>query len=230
MTPLAVLSRSTTIRTTMNTTLNNNQYIPVRSDDSHSFGICRLTTLGASDATIQIIVTVSISILPSYRHTLIARLLFPHHFLFYLISFLYLSKYYRLRATSIRDSLFCVDTISDSFLFQYILLIFRFYTDLHLAINYTPDNFLQINFSLVFPQFGFITRLLFMCFVHPRAMPDFATLHPLQPTPTVPFNYQSTDTFDTIFLNLLDDMLSSISTAYMRKILFDKRNPFFHSN
>ena len=90
MIPSAVLSGSTTTRTTMKTTLNNNQSVPVRSGDSHSFGICRLTTLGASDATIQIILPVSISILPSYRHTLIARLLFHHHLLFYLTSFLYL--------------------------------------------------------------------------------------------------------------------------------------------
>ena len=103
----------------------------------------------------------------SYRKTLIARLLLHHHFLLYFIFFLYLSKYYHLRAKSIRDSLFCVDTISAHSLFRYILLIFRFYIDLHLAVNYTPDNLIQINFSLVFPQFGFITRLLFTCFVSP---------------------------------------------------------------
>ena len=66
-------------------------------------------------------------------------------------------KYYRLHATSIRDSLLCVDSISASSLFQYFLLIFRFYIDPRLAVNYIPDNLPQINFSLVVPQFGFIT-------------------------------------------------------------------------
>ena len=98
----------------------------------------------------------------------LTHLLFYHHFLFYLISFLSLSKHYRLRASSIGDSLFCVDTISASFLFLYIFLIFHFYIDPHLAVNYTPDNLLQINFFLVFIQFGFITRLLFMYFINPR--------------------------------------------------------------
>ena len=53
-------------------------------------------------------------------------------------------------------------------------------------------------------------------------MSDLSTLRPLLPTPTVPFNSQSTDTFDTIFLNLLDEILFSISIAYMRKLLSDK--------
>ena len=115
MTPTSVLSDSTTTRHTMNTASHNNQSIFSRSDDLHNFAVYQLTTLAASAVTIHTLVPfLLVPPPPLYRKNLIAKLLFHHHPLFCLVSFLYLSKYYCLRATSIRDSFFCVDKISAS--------------------------------------------------------------------------------------------------------------------
>ena len=79
MTPTAVLSKSTTTHTAMNTASNNNQSISARSTDQHGFGVYQLTAVGASDATIRTLVPVSISNLPQ-RKAFIAKL-FSHQIL-----------------------------------------------------------------------------------------------------------------------------------------------------
>ena len=61
MTPSAVISKSSTTRTVMTTALNNNQSVPARSTDQHGFGVYQLTTVGASEATIRTLISVSIS-------------------------------------------------------------------------------------------------------------------------------------------------------------------------
>ena len=135
----------------------------------------------------------------------LTHLLFHHHFLFYLTSFLYLpfTCYIDPRLIILRR--YNIGFLPFPISLPYFLLL-HWSPPCHC---YTPNNLLQINFSLVFPQFGVITRLLFMWFVHPRL---------------ILFNSQPTGTFDTTFLNLLDDMLSSISTSYMRKLLLDIYN------
>ena len=75
MTPTAVLSKSTTTHTAMNTASNNNQSISARSTDQHSYEVYQLTAVGASDVTIRTLVPVSISALP-YRIALIAKFFF----------------------------------------------------------------------------------------------------------------------------------------------------------
>ena len=111
-----------------------------------------------------------------------------------------------------------------SYLFFAFILIFT------LPLTTPPITLFKSTFlwsslnSVLSPDYCLRASLVHDSFFSVDAMSYFSTVHPLQNTPTVLFNYQSTDTFDTIFLNLLDGILSSISTAYMRTLLFDKRN------
>ena len=75
MKPSAVLSESTTTRTAMNTTLNNNKSILARSNDQHGFGVYQRTAIDASKETIRTLLPVP-TCAPPYRNALIAKLFF----------------------------------------------------------------------------------------------------------------------------------------------------------
>ena len=76
MSPTAVLNKSPTTHTKMNTTMINNQSTSIPSTNSHGFGFYQLTTVGASDETILTLVPVPINP-PLYWKALVAMFFFP---------------------------------------------------------------------------------------------------------------------------------------------------------
>ena len=145
-----VLVQSPTTTTAINSTTNND-YLSFPTDmsgpnpsavgvspqissapyfDSHGFGVCQLTTVGTSDATIRTLVLIPISASP-YRKVLIAKIFFRQIFgyvdspsisindlvstvsLYFDMSTATAEWEAEAAAIAIRDSIFFVDNISD---------------------------------------------------------------------------------------------------------------------